>query len=394
MEEPRNELPQDRWFWVWLTIFGLLLGTAPFIYWQGYRGLGIVCAIVGLGGLLVLIRDRLATPIWTLLKVLAVVMFLVLIGQVMGYDIINRQAIAPLGIVRIFVLIGCVFMAVLVVVLASRIQPKQSQPLGATPKEPSKLTIYSADYGAWKGTGESFDVAEFMRRIIAGNSLVHGPIENDSFTIDGKNYVPRDPLFGQPKRLQVTYSYNGEAQRTVRRTEHGRLTLPEDSGIDWLGSELNKARTEISKAKSRNYPRHVFTLEKAWPEGPATSSTVFLKNKVRMILTNHLDRDVCVWTPLWDSTEVQAEGSPPGSTIQLAQRGWEFDEWEEPEKICVTVPIGHSFRTYVALRPAIGRSISERMRTGDWIGTALLPAKIDGQLYEIPIEIGKKANRS
>jgi hypothetical protein len=119
---------------------------------------------------------------------------------------------------------------------------------------------------------------------------------------------------------------------------------------------------------------------------------VYLKNKIRMILTNHLDRDVCVWTPLWDSTEVHAEGSPPGSTIQLAKKGWEFDEWEEPEKICVTLPIGHSFRTYIALLPTTGRSISERVRTGDWIGTALFPVKIDGKLYEVPIEIGKKAN--
>jgi hypothetical protein len=105
---------------------------------------------------------------------------------------------------------------------------------------------------------------------------------------------------------------------------------------------------------------------RAWPEGPSTSPTVLLKNKVKMILTNHLDRDVCVWTPLWESTEVQAEGSPPGSMIQLAKREWQFDEWEEPEKICVTLPIGRSFRTYVALRPTIGHSISERMRTGDW----------------------------
>jgi hypothetical protein len=129
MEESR-ELPQDRWFWVWLSIFTVLLGTAPFIYWQGYRWLGIICALASLGGLLGLIRDRLAavTPIRTLLKISAVAIFLVLIGQVMGYDIINRQAIPPLGIVRITVLIGCVCMAVLVVTLAPRIQQKQSQP--------------------------------------------------------------------------------------------------------------------------------------------------------------------------------------------------------------------------------------------------------------------------
>jgi hypothetical protein len=29
----------------------------------------------------------------------------------------------------------------------------------------------------------------------------------------------------------------------------------------------------------------------------------------------------------------------------------------------------------------------------DWLGAALFPVKIDGKLYEIPIEIGKKPNR-
>lgn len=121
--------------------------------------------------------------------------------------------------------------------------------LSEKPKELSKLIIHAADYRAWNGAGEKFDVTEFMQKIITGNTLVHGPIENDSFWIDGKNYVPRDPLFGQAKRLQVTYSYGGEAQRTVQRTEHGRITLPEDSAIDWLGSELEKAKTEAERWK-------------------------------------------------------------------------------------------------------------------------------------------------
>jgi hypothetical protein len=246
----------------------------------------------------------------------------------------------------------------------------------------SKLKIYSANYRAWKGAGETFDVTDFLRKIIVGNGLVHGPIENDSFVIDGKNYVQRDPLSGQPKRLQVKYSYDDEEPKTIERAEHSRLLLPEDSTIEWL-------KQEVEKAKTRDYPRKVFTLEKSYPDGPSTIPTVTLKNKIRMILTNHLDRDVCVWTPLWESTEVQAEGSPPGSTIQLAKREWQFEEWGD-EQICATVPIGRSFSTYVAVRPAIGRSISERMRTGDWIGTALLPTKIDGKLYVIPIEIGKK----
>lgn len=134
---------------------------------------------------------------------------------------------------------------------AVHLQPKYKlvPSLPSDTTKTSKLVIHAADYRAWNGAGEKFDVTEFMRKIVTGNSLVHDPIENDNFSIDGKNYVPRDPLFGQPKRLQVTYSYGGEAQRTVRRTEHGRITLPEDSAIDWLGSELDKAKTEAEKWK-------------------------------------------------------------------------------------------------------------------------------------------------
>ena len=386
---------KEATFW-----YGTILFTTGIYFWiQGGPSMtmSIILTVIGLAmSVYAVIAEHYPIPklrLWVGLSLLT--------WALLGYDVYGHRAGLTLKAAPVLVLVGGISALILVSVILNRTKSKEPPLVTEAPFErpkepskPSKLVILSADYCAWNGAGENFDVTEFMRKIITGNSLVHGPIENDSFTVDGKNYVPRDPLFGKPKRLQVTYSYDGEKERTVRRTEHGRLTLPEDSGIDWLGSELNKAQAEIGKAKSRDYPRKIFTLEKAWPEGPATSSTVFLKNKVRMILTNHSDKSVRVWTPLWDSTEVQAEGSPPGSTIQLAKRGWEFDEWEEPERICVTVPIGCSFRTYIALRPAMGRSISERMRTGDWIGTALLPTKIDGKLYEIPIEIGKKSNPS
>jgi hypothetical protein len=252
-------------------------------------------------------------------------------------------------------------------------------------KSPTKLIIQSANYRAIRDGGEQFEVDELLRKMITGDTLVFGPIENHSFVIDGRNLVPTDPYSGERKRLKVRYSYGNKPVREIVRYEHDILVLPEDS-------EIERLTTEIEKTKLRQFPRLVFTLQRVISEGPATSPTVFLKNKVRMILTNHLDRDVCVWTPLWDSSEVHAEGSPPGSTIQLAKSGWEFDEWED-EKTCVTVPIGRSFRCYIALHPTVGQSIAERIRTNAWLGTALFPVKIDGKLYEVPIEIGQKPGR-
>jgi hypothetical protein len=120
------------------------------------------------------------------------------------------------------------------------------------PRRPSKLTIHSANYRAWKQGGKTFEVAEFLRKIIGGDSLVLGPIENHNFTIDGKNYVPDDPYAYEPKRLQVKYSYDGEEARTVERGEHGRLVLPEDSEIDALKKERDTFRDAAASATEFN----------------------------------------------------------------------------------------------------------------------------------------------
>jgi hypothetical protein len=271
-------------------------------------------------------------------------------------------------------------------------------------KEPSKLVIQSANYAAWSGGGQRYDVTKFMRSIIRGDGLVFGPIENHSFVVDGENLVPHDPLVHKPKRLEVTYSYNGEQSKTVQRAEHGRITLPEDSVVDWLGSQLNKVSAErdrfqqenkqlalqreidVQNAKLRAYPFPVLTVEKVFADGPSTNPTVQLKNKVRIILTNHCDSDVCVWTPVWESPNVHADGDPPGSTIQLATKDWQFDEWGD-EKICATVPVGRSFRSYIALLPTVGESIYRRLETRTPLGTLVFPVKIRGKLYDIRVNI-------
>lgn len=58
MADEIEELPQTRLFWVLLTIFGALFATGPFIFFQSI-GWGIFYTGVGLGGLVVLVRDRL-----------------------------------------------------------------------------------------------------------------------------------------------------------------------------------------------------------------------------------------------------------------------------------------------------------------------------------------------
>jgi hypothetical protein len=235
---------KEATFW-----YGTILFTTGSYFWIQPGGTSITVAVmftvIGLAmSVYAVIAEHYPIP-----KLRLWVGLLLLTWAGLGYDAYVHRAGLILKVTPVIVLVGGILALILVSVVLSRTKPKQTPVEAPTdkPKEPSKLVIHSADYCAWNGAGERFDVTAFMRKAIAGNSLVHGPIENHSFSIEGKNYVPRDPLFGQTKRLQVTYSYDGEAQRTVRRTEHGRITLPEDSVIDWLGSELQKAKVEAGK---------------------------------------------------------------------------------------------------------------------------------------------------
>lgn len=234
----------------------------------------------------------------------------------------------------------------------------------------SVLTIHRATWGT--GQGAQTDVTNNLQNLVS---------EGLSIDVYYENPALGDPAPMKRKRLDVQYSYGNEIKNaTISRWERGvgessRLVLPEDS-------EIRRLENELEKAKLRSYPHPIFTVEKVIPEGPATSPQVFLKNKIRIILTNHFDREVSVWTPLWESPDVSAEGSPPGSTIQLAKSGWQFDEWEE-EKTCITVPVGRSFRSYIALLPTIGESIYRRFETKVPLGTLVFPVKIDGKLYEV-----------
>src|ERR1700733_10815348 len=112
----------ERWFWVWLSIFTLLLGTAPFAYWQGSHLSGNIFAITGLSGLFMLIRDHLAATAskWQIrvsLKVLAVVTLSMLVGQLVGREIAGYRANGELSSVQWW-LYGLTLLLIVVVVSA------------------------------------------------------------------------------------------------------------------------------------------------------------------------------------------------------------------------------------------------------------------------------------
>jgi hypothetical protein len=113
-----------------------------------------------------------------------------------------------------------------------------------------KLIIHSANYRAVKAGDETYDVSEFLRKIISGDSLVFD-IENHNFVIADHNYVPKDPFTGERKRLQLTYSYGTELPRTIVRYEHGRLVLPEDCEIQRLTDEIARTKQEAAEQIAR-----------------------------------------------------------------------------------------------------------------------------------------------
>jgi len=235
----------EKSFWVWLTIFGLLFGTAPFIYWQGYHLSGIVCGIVGLAGLLMFIREQLVGPTKTLLRVLAVVIILILIGQMIGYDIINRQATARLSAVRALVLLACVCMAVLVSAFASRMRKPQPQ---LPPKTQSKLVILSALYGI--GDGMDVVLTDKLNAITKDGLVV--PVNN--------NLVDHDPAPNKPKRLKVKYQYDAGQPRTIAVPEHGWLMIPEDAQILNLENQLESLKANTARPWREGFVRPRFEL--------------------------------------------------------------------------------------------------------------------------------------
>jgi hypothetical protein len=178
-----------------------------------------------------------------------------------GYDIYDRHMHGPAtDAVPVPWRYGAFLLLIAVSVgLAIGRRAKAQAPASAPPIEDpngqSKLVIHWANYRAWQEGGETYDVAEFLRKKISGDSLVF-VIENKNFVIDNQNFVPEDPLWGKPKRLKLSYSYNGEPARTIERPEPSRLVLPEDSEIQRLGEEMKRVE-QTSPIKISMISEHV-----------------------------------------------------------------------------------------------------------------------------------------
>lgn len=90
--------------------------------------------------------------------------------------------------------------------------PKALPPRPVRPAAPS-LAIVKAMYGVLPA-GPSSDVTE----------VVKAAVKNGGLSIRADNSVFGDPVYGQPKQLQVVYRWNGE-ERTKMVAEEGFLTI-------------------------------------------------------------------------------------------------------------------------------------------------------------------------
>ncbi|MFZ0960996.1 MAG: hypothetical protein WAO35_08820 [Terriglobia bacterium] len=141
----------------------------------------------------------------------------------------------------------------------------------------------------------------------------------------------------------------------------------------------------------RRYPWNVFTVQKVTADPPTSDPNITYKNKLRIVLTNASGKDIQVWTPLWESTEVHPQGYPLGSRFRL--EGPKVGEWVKDENgknkeyACLDLKINSTVDCYIGLIPPLGQSIERRLQTRTPIGTAIFPVKIDGKLYEVPINL-------
>jgi hypothetical protein len=243
MDQPPIELPQDRWFWVWLSIFSIVLGTSPFIIGQ-HPWWGSFCGVIGLGGLLVLVRDRLTAaagrlPIRTLLKVFATVALSMLLGQLMGFDIYEHRSNLTLGVASVLVFVGGLSVVGLLSVLIYRAKLKQPPAVDQRAPIP-KLVIRRADYAV--GLATEVSVKDQLQNLAREGIVI---------TVDPTlgNLLPSDPASGIRKHLYVDYSYGSDTVYQVARTERPageimRLVLPEDTEVKRLTTECERLKQQ------------------------------------------------------------------------------------------------------------------------------------------------------
>lgn len=187
-------------------------------------------------GCLVLALGTFAIQIWPIPQIRA------------SYGRVSAMPFGGTKLIAIFIVAGFVFAGI--AIYGAWRKPKDNVRNKSESNAESKLVIHSANYKAIGGGGKAYNVTEFMRQIITGDSLVLD-IENHNFWFGDKNFVPKDPCSGTVKRLQVTYSYDGREPRTIEREEHSRLVLPEDSELEKHAYRLSPLQEKLFVAASQ-----------------------------------------------------------------------------------------------------------------------------------------------
>ncbi len=158
-----------------------------------------------------------------------------------------------------------------------------------------------------------------------------------------------------------------------------------------LQNENADLKHQLASKPVRTWPYgNVFTIQAVTTEH---SPTATYRDKLRVTLTNTVGRDLHVWIPLWESAEVVPQ-QPFGSRFRLeGSAGWRNKDWVKDasgnfaEYSCLEVKAGFTCDCFIGLLPPTGKSLEERRRTNAPIGTAVFPVRIDGKLYDVPVDL-------
>jgi hypothetical protein len=164
-----------------------------------------------------------------------------------------------------------------------------------------------------------------------------------------------------------------------------------------LGYDLYRTHRRVPfPVPTRQYPGTVFTIQKliAEPTVPASNQEIKYRNKVRIVLSNTTGKSIQARTPLWESKDVVLQGPPMGSRFRIAgPRGWSVgdrlkDDKGKPREFgCVELHAHDTVDCYIGFLPPSGESLERRVQKGSRLGQAIFPVKIEGALYEVPIDL-------
>jgi hypothetical protein len=139
---------------------------------------------------------------------------------------------------------------------------------------------------------------------------------------------------------------------------------------------------------TRRYPTTVFTVQHVEIEF-ITHKEESYQNRLIVVLSNSTLEELEVWTPAWESRDVQFQ-PPFRSGLQLEGTeqqggGWRAGAWNT-EQPCIAVPMSHTFKCWIGLSSPPGEGLKRRIVNQN-TGTAVFPVKIRGSLYEVEVKL-------